>query len=468
MIQSSDGTARWIDLLQLTQTNIDSGNVRQLRFYSELASTDHASNRITAATTAAAATGMSADIDDDVLPPLLACYDTAEAWNDAAEEPAHARARYADAQYAAALPFELDRECTMEDEDAALAARMQAAPLSPTQADAALAAMLQAGESSADDLAAAQVAILVGQEEADAALAARLQAEEEVEDEEEDAANIALAARLQAEEEVGGASEGLHFLISSDACCREGCDRPRAIEGDRMHDYCSRGCARGESIRLQQLQPSSLHFDAFSFGKGGGKGGGYSGGKSGGGYSGGKGGGGYSGGKGGRGDHRGKGGISFGAQAIQRTVPMPSGGFTLDGHSSPFGSGFSFGGGADPFGGRHYGSDDEDGLDYESLLRLDEGIPRTGTSSSTLSMLPVSTHKCSGAGGTGCGAGSASSGAGRAGESECSAECSVCLEEFKEGDSKRRLPCLHEYHAACIDKWLEGSTKCPVCKTEVQ
>lgn len=46
-------------------------------------------------------------------------------------------------------------------------------------------------------------------------------------------------------------------------------------------------------------------------------------------------------------------------------------------------------------------------------------------------------------------------------------QCMVCLETFKPGDKLRQLPCLHRYHCHCIDKWLERSSQCPICKRDI-
>ena len=43
-------------------------------------------------------------------------------------------------------------------------------------------------------------------------------------------------------------------------------------------------------------------------------------------------------------------------------------------------------------------------------------------------------------------------------------KCMVCMEDFKNEDNLRFLPCLHEFHKNCIDQWLEMKAICPVCK----
>jgi len=46
-------------------------------------------------------------------------------------------------------------------------------------------------------------------------------------------------------------------------------------------------------------------------------------------------------------------------------------------------------------------------------------------------------------------------------------QCSVCLEQFKQGEELRMLPCMHRYHRVCIDRWLAQNAACPVCKHEI-
>jgi len=42
-------------------------------------------------------------------------------------------------------------------------------------------------------------------------------------------------------------------------------------------------------------------------------------------------------------------------------------------------------------------------------------------------------------------------------------ECSICLAEYSDGNSLRRLPCGHNFHRKCIDKWLQRNKRCPLC-----
>jgi hypothetical protein len=45
--------------------------------------------------------------------------------------------------------------------------------------------------------------------------------------------------------------------------------------------------------------------------------------------------------------------------------------------------------------------------------------------------------------------------------------CAVCLENFKDADLLRTLPCKHEMHQTCIDPWLSDHSTCPLCKRDI-
>lgn len=46
-------------------------------------------------------------------------------------------------------------------------------------------------------------------------------------------------------------------------------------------------------------------------------------------------------------------------------------------------------------------------------------------------------------------------------------QCSICLEDFRKGDDRTSLPCLHGFHSGCVNRWLSSNGSCPVCKTSV-
>merc|ERR1712083_111188 len=47
--------------------------------------------------------------------------------------------------------------------------------------------------------------------------------------------------------------------------------------------------------------------------------------------------------------------------------------------------------------------------------------------------------------------------------------CSICLEEFENGEKLVKLPCSHYFHPDCINPWLtERQPTCPLCKANVK
>jgi hypothetical protein len=48
--------------------------------------------------------------------------------------------------------------------------------------------------------------------------------------------------------------------------------------------------------------------------------------------------------------------------------------------------------------------------------------------------------------------------------------CAVCLDTYKNNMELRRLPCKHNFHVECADRWLKEEVskgKCPVCRTPI-
>jgi E3 ubiquitin-protein ligase RNF13 len=47
--------------------------------------------------------------------------------------------------------------------------------------------------------------------------------------------------------------------------------------------------------------------------------------------------------------------------------------------------------------------------------------------------------------------------------------CAICLEDYEIGEKLRLLPCNHEFHVVCIDRWLMARRPfCPVCKRDAR
>lgn len=52
-------------------------------------------------------------------------------------------------------------------------------------------------------------------------------------------------------------------------------------------------------------------------------------------------------------------------------------------------------------------------------------------------------------------------------EAEQGRACSVCINEYAQGNKLRSLPCAHEFHIHCIDRWLSENNTCPICRQPI-
>ncbi|KAL1540395.1 RING-type E3 ubiquitin transferase [Salvia divinorum] len=94
---------------------------------------------------------------------------------------------------------------------------------------------------------------------------------------------------------------------------------------------------------------------------------------------------------------------------------------------------------------------DVDNMSYEELLALEERIGNvcTGLSEEAITSR-LKRRKYVG------------SKAGNPAETE---PCSICREEYNNGEALGALECGHDFHADCIKQWLMQKNLCPICKT---
>ncbi|KTF76780.1 hypothetical protein cypCar_00019412 [Cyprinus carpio] len=46
-------------------------------------------------------------------------------------------------------------------------------------------------------------------------------------------------------------------------------------------------------------------------------------------------------------------------------------------------------------------------------------------------------------------------------------DCQICFSAYNAGERLRILPCLHDYHVKCIDRWLKENATCPICRADI-
>jgi hypothetical protein len=48
------------------------------------------------------------------------------------------------------------------------------------------------------------------------------------------------------------------------------------------------------------------------------------------------------------------------------------------------------------------------------------------------------------------------------------AKCSICQEEYMDGEEVGKMRCDHKYHVGCISEWLRLKNWCPICKSPAE
>ncbi|CAN8326784.1 unnamed protein product [Cochlearia groenlandica] len=106
---------------------------------------------------------------------------------------------------------------------------------------------------------------------------------------------------------------------------------------------------------------------------------------------------------------------------------------------------------------------DIDNMSYEELLALEE---RIGTVSTALTEEAIS--KCLKASIYQMKPSSYESIAKSPCDHKEDANCTICQEEYTEGDEVGRLHCEHTYHLKCAQEWLRMKSWCPICKATAE
>ncbi|XP_062419147.1 uncharacterized protein si:ch211-59o9.10 [Pungitius pungitius] len=95
-------------------------------------------------------------------------------------------------------------------------------------------------------------------------------------------------------------------------------------------------------------------------------------------------------------------------------------------------------------------SEDLQGNDYEALLAFEErqgSVVSQMLSRRRIQMFPTKSFQSATGGG--------------------STQCQICFCDYTDGEKLRILPCFHDYHVHCIDRWLKENTTCPICRANL-
>jgi hypothetical protein len=45
--------------------------------------------------------------------------------------------------------------------------------------------------------------------------------------------------------------------------------------------------------------------------------------------------------------------------------------------------------------------------------------------------------------------------------------CVICLERYQVDEAVRTIPCMHSFHSTCVDRWMQNTAICPICKQSI-
>ncbi|XP_020504549.2 E3 ubiquitin-protein ligase RNF12-A [Labrus bergylta] len=95
-------------------------------------------------------------------------------------------------------------------------------------------------------------------------------------------------------------------------------------------------------------------------------------------------------------------------------------------------------------------SDGRHGDDYEALLAFEErqgAVVAKKLSRREIQRFPTKSFQSANSGGN--------------------TQCQICFCDYTDGEKLRMLPCFHDYHVPCIDRWLKDNTTCPICRANL-